>query len=82
MPTIYKVTGKLTDNRTVALDEPLPLAQSTVKLVIEPFSPVAQLPYREVMAAIHTRQLARGHKAPTREEVDTLLKAERENWEE
>ena len=82
MHTIYTVTGKLTDDRTVALDEPLPLAQMKVRLVVEPLVSSTNRPYQEVLAEIRTRQRIRGHRSPTREEVDAVLKAERESWEE
>ena len=81
MQRIYTVTGKLTDDRTVALDKPLPLAQKK-RLVVEPLSSSAPRSYRGVMADIRARQQARGHKPPSREEVDAVLQAERESWEE
>ena len=37
--------------------------------------------YRELMADIRARQQMRGHKSPTREEVDAALYSERESWE-
>ena len=82
MQRIYTVTGKLTDDRTVALDKPLPLAQKKVRLVVEPLSSSAPRSYRGVMADIRARQQARGYNPPSREEVDAVLQAERESWEE
>ncbi len=38
--------------------------------------------YRELMADIRARQQVRGHKPPTREEVDAALHSERESWEQ
>ena len=38
--------------------------------------------YWELMAAIRARQQVRGHKPPTREEVDAALHTERESWEQ
>ena len=38
--------------------------------------------YWELMAAIRARQQVRGHKPPTREEVDAALHSERESWEQ
>ena len=43
--------------------------------------PKPQRPYQEVIAEIRSRQHARGHQPPRREEVDTYLQAERESWE-
>ena len=82
METTYTVTGELTDERTVALDEPLPLNQGKVRLVVEPLASSVPRSYREVMADIRSRQQRRGHKVPTRKEVDALLLSERESWEE
>jgi hypothetical protein len=74
------VTGTLTDDHTVTLDEALPLTPMKVRLVVEPLRSVSQRPYLEVMADIRQRQWARGHQPPTREEVDAYLQAERDSW--
>jgi hypothetical protein len=66
----------------VALDEALPLSPTKVRLVVEPLAPAARRPYHEVMAAIRERQRRRGHQPPSREEVDALLQAERDSWED
>ena len=76
----FVVTGKLTDEHTVTLDEALPLSPTRVRLVLEPLSPEPRRPYREVMADIRRRQCARGHRPPSREEVDSYLRVERESW--
>jgi len=81
MHNTYRVTGKLTDDRTVVLDEPLPLTPMKVRLVVEPLRPIPQHSYQQVMAEIRARQQACGHQPPTREEVDAILQAERESWE-
>jgi len=80
MHNAYIVTGTLTDNHTVKLDEALPLTSTKVRLVVEPLSLVSQRSYPEVMAEIRQRQRARGHQPPTRDEVDSYLRAERESW--
>ena len=82
MNIIYTVTGKLTDDRTVALDESLPLAQMKVRLVVQPLTSSPHRPYREVLAEIRVRQQTRGYEAPSRDEVDASLQVERESWEE
>jgi len=78
----YIVTGTLTDARTVKLDEALPLTPTKVRLVVEPLSPASQRPYQEVMAEIRARQLSRGHRPPSQEEVDAYLRTEQDSWEE
>lgn len=82
MRNAYIVTGILTDHHTVTLDEPLLLTPTKVRLVVEPLPPVSPRPYQEAIAEIRKRQRARGHRPPTREEVDSYLRAERETWEE
>ena len=78
----YVVTGTLTDEHTVTLDEALPLGPTRVRLVVEPLQPTSKRPYVEVIAEIRERQRARGHQPPTREEVDTYLQRERDSWGE
>ena len=82
MSNAYIVTGTLTDAHTVRLDEALSLTQTKVRLVVEPLEPTSRPPYSEVLAAIRSRQQARGHTPPTCEEVDAYLRAERESWGE
>lgn len=79
MNNTYIVTGTLTDDRTVTLDEALPPTPMKVRLVVEPLRPVSQRPYLEVMADIRQRQRARGHQPAAREEVDAYLQAERDS---
>jgi len=82
METAYIVTGTLTDEHTVKLDESLPLAQGRVRLSIEPL-PVglpAKLTHAEVIAEIRECQRARGHQPRSREEIDAYLQAERDSW--
>ena len=84
MRDAYVVTGTLTDGRTVALDEGLPLGPTRVRVVIEPLpagDPGGIRPYREVVAEIRRRQRKRGHRPPARDAVDALVRAERERWD-
>ena len=82
MRNAYIVTGTLTDAHTVTLDEALPLTIKKVRLVVEPLSSVVPGSYQEIMATIRHRQQTRGHRPPTRDEVDTYVRTERESWEE
>jgi hypothetical protein len=82
MQNALVVTGTLTDGRTVTLDEPLAVGTSRVRLVVEPLPPAPARSYQEVMVAIRERQRQRGHRPPTREEVDAHLQAERDSWGE
>jgi hypothetical protein len=81
MKPAYIVTGTLTDEHTVKLDEPLPLAQGKVRLKVEPLVPAPKRPHDEVIAEIWSRQDARGHQPRTREEIDAYIQAERDSWD-
>jgi hypothetical protein len=81
MQNAYIVTGTLTNERTVTLDEALPLGSTKVRLVVEPLAAAAPLSYQEIMAAIRERQAARAYRPPTKEEVDAYLQTERGSWE-
>jgi hypothetical protein len=63
------VTGTLTDGRTVALDEGLPLGPTRVRVTIERLPARAARPYRKVVARIRAGQARRGHRPPTRVEA-------------
>jgi hypothetical protein len=80
MGTAYIVTGTLTDEYTVTLDEALPLPQGKVRLSVEPLTPAPKRSHEEVIAEIRERQRARGHQPRTREEIDAFLQAERDSW--
>lgn len=81
MHNTYVVTGTLTNERTVTLDEALPLPATKVRLVVEPIESVARRSYQEIVAAIRERQSTRGYQPPTTEEVEAYLQAERDSWE-
>ena len=80
METAYIVTGTLTDDHTVTLDESLPLAQGKVRLSVEPLGASPKRPHDEAIAEIWARQKARGHQPRTREEIDAYIQAERDSW--
>jgi hypothetical protein len=80
METAYIVSGTLTDEYTVKLDEALPLSSGKVRLSVEPLTPTPKRPHDEVIAEIWARQRARGHKPSTREEIDAYIQAERDSW--
>lgn len=80
METAYIVTGTLTDDHTVTLDESLPMAQGKVRLSVEPLAASPKRSHDEVIAEIRERQRARGHQPRTREEIDDDIQAERDSW--
>lgn len=82
MQNAYIVTGTLIDEHTITLDETLPLSSTKVRLILEPIASSTPRPYPTLMTEIRARQQARGHRPPTREEVDAMLQTERESWGE
>ncbi|HEY7318264.1 MAG TPA: hypothetical protein VIE89_11875 [Candidatus Binatia bacterium] len=75
------VTGTLVDDRTVALDKPVPLRPMKVRVVIEPLDDKHTRRYRpEIISEIYAAQAARGHHPPSREEVDRRIESERDSW--
>lgn len=80
MSESYIVTGVLTDERTVALDEAVPLTRGRVRVVVEALATGGPRPYQEVMEAIRQRQQRRGHRPPSRAEVDASIRDERDGW--
>jgi hypothetical protein len=75
------VTGTLIDDRTVALDKPVPLQPMKVRVAIEPLDEKNGRLYRpEIISNIYAAQAARGHRPPSREEVDRRLQSERDGW--
>ena len=62
--------------------EPLDIQEhAKVRVIIESKMPESQRLYENIITEIRKRQLARGYKSPTREDVDSHLQAERDSWE-
>jgi hypothetical protein len=80
MPKSFIVTGTLTDDQTVRLDEAVPLSSGKVRLVVEPLTSKPRRSYLEVMEEIRRNQKARGHVPSSWGEIDEYLKGERESW--
>ena len=82
MRNAYIVTGKLTDDHTVILDEPLPLTPMRVRLIVETLETNYKRSHIKVMQDIRRRQQDRGYRPSTKEEIDAYLSAERGSWGE
>ena len=62
--------------------QPLDIQEhAKVRVIIEPEMSEFQCSYQSIIVEIRQRQLARGYKSPTREDVDSHLQAERDSWE-
>jgi hypothetical protein len=81
VPNAFEVTGTLTDERTLKLDEALPFGPSKVRVIVEQIPATAPVSYQEAITAIRERQKQRGHRSPTRAEVDAALETERKSWD-
>jgi hypothetical protein len=79
----YIVTGTLTDEKTVQLDEPLPVSVGRVRVIVEP-APAArqQQTWSEYFAGLRTRQAARGHVPRSAAEIDGQMREERASWDD
>ena len=77
----YIVTGTLTDQSTVALDEALPITATKVRVTIETLGDAPARSVHEILVEIHKEQEAHGLQPPTAQEVDEYLRQERDSWE-
>jgi hypothetical protein len=78
----YIVTGALTGERTVTLDESLPLKPTRVRLIVEPVESGPPASYHKVMATIRERQRTRIHQPRSATEVNAALQTERDSWDD
>ena len=82
MQSAYITNGTLTDERTVALDEALPLSAVRVRVVVEPLSCGSdRMPFAEFIDRIRKRQQTRGFRPSSKDDVDAEIRAERESWD-
>lgn len=81
MHKAYTVTGMVTDQRTVALDEDLPFSAEKVRVTLEPMQNPKRPSVKETIEGIHRRQQNRGHIPSAKEEVDTYIRQERDAWD-
>lgn len=77
----YVVTGTLTNQNTVTLDEDVPITDTKVRVTIEPLNDRHPRPLKEVLAEIHQSLQASGHRPPTAQEVDEYVRQERAGWD-
>ncbi len=77
----YTVTGALSNERTIILDQPLPLPAGNVRVTVVILAETqAQAPFLVKLEAIHQTLRASGYSPRTREQVDAQIQAERESW--
>jgi hypothetical protein len=81
MSKTHQVTGELTDSTHVKLDEPIPLTNGKVRLVVEELTHEAKPDLAAFEQLLRERQTARGHVPRTKEQIDAHLSAERASWD-
>jgi hypothetical protein len=82
MQKAYIVTASITDDRTLRLDEPLPVSGGKVRVTVEVLAMPSKPSYDAVMTAIREGQKQRGFIPASRAELDAYLKAERASWDD
>jgi hypothetical protein len=81
MQPAYELTGRLTDARSVSLDEPLPLARGPVRVTVRALTPTVAKPHRETLAEVHALLAEAGHVPPAPVDVARRVADERGAWE-
>jgi hypothetical protein len=81
MSQVHQVTGQLTDNRHVTLDEPIPLNAGKVRLIVEAIENGPRPDLEAFEQRLRERQRARRHLPRTKEEIDAYLNSERNSWD-
>ncbi len=77
----YTVTGALSNERTIILDQPIPLLASNVRVTVVILAETQpQSQFLVKLEAIHQVLRASGYQPRTKEQVDAQIQAERESW--
>lgn len=81
----YTVEGTVENKLLIRLLKPLPVHSGKVKITIRAGNKSVarrriKKSLRQTLDEIHARQLARGHRPPTAESVNTYLQQERASW--
>ncbi len=83
MSEVFNLTGTITNEHTIHLDQPFTSASGPVRLVVE-VPAKSQEPresIQEFLAKIQAAQKARGHVPRTVEEIIAYINEERDSWE-
>jgi hypothetical protein len=79
----YIVTGTLTDEKTVHLDEPLPVSAGRVRVIVEQSpAPRQKQSWQDYFAGLRSRQLARGHIPRSAADIEAQMREERDSWDD
>lgn len=81
MSQTYEVNGEMTDSSHVTLDQPIPVSQGRVRVIVEPVGGESKSGLKEFMEQMWEAQRRRGHVPRTKEQIDAELNAERNSWD-
>lgn len=85
MSDIYETTAEFTDEKTLVLDEALPITGGRVRITLEPLANAEAADSRDFLKrlqTIHQTLFDSGFIPPTRESVDQALNHARNQWDE
>lgn len=82
MPDIATIDGTLEAGRIVTLDQPLPIKNGRIRLIVERIVPTPPMTPEAFEKMLRDRQQARGHVPRTQEEIEAYLSAERASWDD
>jgi molybdopterin biosynthesis enzyme len=80
MTNAYVVTATLTGGNVLTLDEPLPVAEGKVRVVVEPITRSNSIGLRAALEHAWDEQRRMGHVPPSAEEVQAYIQRERDGW--
>lgn len=72
----YTATGRLSNGRTLNLDQNLPISDGDVKVVVEPVQRIASRRPLDVLDTISCER----EKSRSQEDIDQYIRHERESW--
>jgi hypothetical protein len=76
----YTVTGALSNERAIILDQPIPVPAGNVRVTVVILAETQPQPsFLTKLEAIHQALRASGYQLRTREQVDAQIQAERES---
>ena len=85
MQNVLSVAGRMIDEKTVVLEEAVPMNNALVRVTIElpKTQPEPQPPkILQTIARIRAEQKAQGHVPRSKEEIDADIEAERNSWDD
>ena len=80
MKNTFVLDATLKDSQILKLSEPLPFSEGEVRVVVEVLRGVqSKQPLQDYLTELRERQTARGHSPRSKEEIDSVIRAGRDN---